>query len=272
MAAPHPAILLPNVAVVLARPSEPRNIGATCRAIKNFGIHRLVVVTEAAIDYDAARPLAIGADDVLRSAVVHSSLAEAVSGATLVAGTTRRLGQKRKDVSYTAWEFAEMALSRFDLVGPADAPRDSDSPAVAIVFGNERSGLSDDELQCCHVAVSIPTSPACPSLNLSHAVGIVAYELYKAAAVRTGVAPTGAARSYPSAMEIESYADSIVGSLGRLGFLTQEGPQGMRTFVRDIVARASLSRDEASRLDALFAKLAGMHGPDRRRVSHPFGV
>ncbi len=237
---------LARVHVVLARPSEPRNIGAACRAVANFGIARLTIVSDRPVDYDAARPLAVGATGVLETARVASTLPEATAGCSLIAGITRRLGRKRKDVSYTPWEFAERFVAGVHGRAGGD---------IAVVFGNEQAGLSDDELEHCHLAVSIPTSPSCPSLNLSHAVAVIAYELYKA--TRANTVP---ARAGLNAGEIEQTAQHIVGSLKVLGYHWQEGPQGMRAFMRDVIARAALSSAEAHRFQNLFAKLAGMHG------------
>ena len=244
-------MVLPGIHVVLARPSEPRNVGATCRAVKNFGITRLTIVTEQALDFEAARPLATGAEDVLQAATVMTSLREAVAGDSLVAGVTRRLGQRRKARPYSPWEFAERAVTATDT-------------ATALVFGNEQSGLSDKELESCHVAVAIPTSPECPSLNLSHAVEVICYELYKASLLdRPGTDDLTAAHDLPTSEEIAAASDAIVGSLERLGYHSQDGPQGMRVFVRDLIARASLAREETTRFRDLFAKLAGMHGSER---------
>ncbi len=237
---------LDHIRVVLARPSEPRNIGATCRAIRNFGITRLTIVTDRQVDYEAARPLAAGAVDVLEAAQVVASLPEAVRGSTVVAGITRRLGQKRKAVSFTPWRFAERFAARPDAGGDA---------TVCVVFGNEQSGLSDEELEHCHVAVSIPTDPGCPSMNLSHAVAIIAYEVSKAAREAAGPRRGGL-----TVDETDEAAGSIVGSLKELGFHSQDGPQGMHLFMRDLIARAAFAPSEARRFVALFTKLAGMHG------------
>ena len=250
--------MLSHVHVVLARPSEPRNIGATCRAIKNFGISRLTIVTQGEVDYEAARPLAIGADDLLHAARVVASLPEATEGASLVAGITRRLGQKRKTVSLMPWEFAGRVAGRSGAEGRA-----SGSDEIAVVFGNERSGLSDEELLTCHIAVSIPTSPACPSLNLSHAVEVICYELYKAAVL--GDDKPAEYAPAVTATDAAARSQAIVESLERLDFHTQEGPQGMRMFLRDLIARAGLSEHEAVRFEQLFAKIAGMHGRSQWR-------
>jgi TrmH family RNA methyltransferase len=269
MAREHGAkgVILPHVHIVLARPSEPRNVGAACRAINNFGITRLTIVTDRPVDYDAARPLAAWSEHILDGARVTDSLEEALRDAALVVGTTRRLGQKRKARPYDPWELASLVEERYGGVGSGDhgANRpETGRTTVAVVFGNEQSGLSDEELEHCHLAVAVPTSPECPSLNLSHAVGVIAYELYKEAYVASGRRVPGdrgpVAPTRPDGPAIDAHAASVAGALDRLGFHTQEGPQGMRLFMRDLIARAGLSRREAQRFAALFDKLAGMHG------------
>ncbi len=241
---------LERVRVVLCRPSEPRNIGAACRATKAAGITHLSIVSATPVDKDAARPVAVGAADLLDAAPIVATLPEALAGAALVAGVTRRTGQKRKAVSYPPCELAKRIC-------------EMGGGAAALVFGNEQSGLSDEELAHCHMAVSIPTNPAFPSLNLSHAVQIIVYELYKESVTRAGrklFVPTDRARL---AAEVET----IIRALNELGFATQEGPQGMRTFLTDILARASVGEAEAERFRALFEKLAGMRG--ERTVTKP---
>jgi len=236
------SITLPNVRFVLCRPSESRNIGAACRAIKNFGISRLTVVSADDFDDETARRLAVGAADVLESAQRPDRLEDALRGSELVAGVTRRVGQKRKRAPFTPWQLA-------DRVGRQE---------VAVVFGNEQSGLSDEELELCHLAVMIPTSPEFPSLNLSHAVQVVAYELYKSALFRAN-------RTYRRAVDydtLENHVASIVASLNEIGFHTQSGPQGMQTFLREILGRASLSAVEARRIEGMFSKLRGMYRSD----------
>jgi len=232
---------LAHVQVVLARPSEPRNIGAVCRALKNFGITRLAIVAPQRPDLDTARPLAVSAVDILDSARITANLEEAVSGSALVAGITRRVGQKRKLTSFAPWELAEMANN---LAGET----------LSVVFGNEQSGLSDQELECCQIAVSIPTAPIQPSLNLSHAVQLITYELYKSAR-RSAPRRT----HVPLAIEeVAKTVERITGSLEAIGFHSQPGPQGTPSFLTDLLARASVSPAEAKRLEAIFQKIEGM--------------
>jgi tRNA/rRNA methyltransferase len=258
---------LTHVHVVLSRPSEPRNVGAACRAIKNAGITRLTIVTDSEIDLKAARPLAVDARDVLEAARIVPDLRTALAGSTLIAGVTRRLGQRRKLVSYLPWQLAEKVVGL-----PSTSP--SSNP-VSIVFGNEQSGLTDSELQLCHIAVSIPSSPEFPSLNLSHAVQVIAYELYiadlansTAGAEAQTANGRGAADSQGRTalghqrIPTETIAENvarITESLEILGYQIQDGPQGMRTFLTDILGRAMLSEPEVLRLSSLFEKLVGMH-------------
>lgn len=241
---------LDHVAIVLSRPSEPRNIGSAARALKNCRISSLVVATDRTIDIEAARPLAVGAGDVLDSMRVVPSLEQATRDRALIAGVTRRTGKRRKAVSFSPWQLAARICS--------------EQQPIAVVFGNEQSGLSDAELELCHMAVSIPSSPDFPSLNLSHAVQIVCYEIYI-----TGLGWPRERRTVPDAVaaepgfvrpsEINEAVNTIAAHLNKLGFLTQEGPQGMPALLAELVGRAMVSPGELQRLVAMFAKLEGMH-------------
>ena len=239
---------LQHVHVVLSRPSEARNVGAVCRAIKNAGITRLTIVSDSEIDFEAARPLAVDARDLLDAARVVPDLPAALADSTLIAGVTRRVGQRRKLVSFTPRQLAEKVAGLAAATPPGHG-------TVSIVFGNEQSGLLDAELELCHMAVSIPSSPDFPSLNLSHAVQVIAYELY--IADLAGRADT--AHQPVDARELAANVARIVNSLENLGFHTQAGPQGMRTFLSDILGRAMLSQAEVHRLKGLFEKIEGMH-------------
>jgi TrmH family RNA methyltransferase len=261
---------LDHVDIVLSRPSEPRNVGAVCRAMKNAGISNLVVATGADLDRDAARPLAVGAADVLERARVVPTLTEAIGRNPLAAGITRRTGQRRKSVSFSPWQLAARVVRRSDdpESGPPSVPG-----RISVVFGNEQSGLSEDELSLCNMAVSIPSNPEFPSLNLSHAVQVVCYELYLAdlqwpAAPRpaTGGPQTPRGGGFLTPDELTRQVELVSAHLETLGFHTQGGPQGIPTLLRDILARAMTSPREIGRFVALFEKLAGMHGRGSRQL------
>jgi TrmH family RNA methyltransferase len=156
-----------NVHFVLVEPKEPGNVGASARAIKNMGFRNLCIVNPPTEITEEGRWFARNAHDVLDSAVAFGSVAEAIKDKAVVAGTTRRRG-KRRGVIMCAHEGASKLFSL------------AASNKIAILFGREARGLFNDEVEECGFMLSIPSSKMQPSLNLSHAVLIVAYELFLA--------------------------------------------------------------------------------------------
>ncbi len=156
-----------NVYFVLVEPKEPGNVGASARAIKNMGFRNLCVVNPPAEITEEGRWFARNAHDVLDSAAVYPSVAEAIKDKAIVVGTTRRKG-KRRGIITPADQGAEK------LFRLAAANR------IAILFGREARGLFNEEVEECGFMLSIPSSKMQPSLNLSHAVLIIAYELFLA--------------------------------------------------------------------------------------------
>jgi TrmH family RNA methyltransferase len=239
----------PRVRIVLVRPKESRNVGAACRAMKNMGLDSLRIVMDTLIDPSMARALAHDAADVLDRVEVYTDLTEALDGAVFIAGTTRRRGKNRKYFSL----FPEQLAERVAGLGGGTA---------VILFGNEDTGLTDAELSLCHVAVTIPSSDAFPSLNLSHAVQVVSYELYRALSIgrHTPFTPIGTAA-------LDSLVSVITSALKAIGFFKLVTPDQMGRFIRDILARAGLSVNEARRLEVVFRKIGGLvtgKGIDRR--------
>jgi len=155
-----------HIYFVLVEPTEPGNIGASARAIKNMGFRNLCLVKPPADMSKEARWFARNAHDVLDSASVHGSVEEAISDKTLVVGTTRRKG-KNRGVILTA----EKGAGKIRCLSAKNK--------VAILFGREARGLYNDEVDQCNFMLTIPSSKSQPSLNLSQAVMIIAYELSK---------------------------------------------------------------------------------------------
>lgn len=158
-----------NVHFVLVKPTEPGNIGAAARAIKNMGFCRLELVAPVPYLTDEANSMACRAGDVLAAAKVYKSLRRATAGKSLVVGSTRRLGSRRGlilDVREAASRIRKAAAEN----------------AVAVLFGNEHSGLTNRDLDQCGLALTIPASPDLSSLNLAQSVMIVAYELSRSQA------------------------------------------------------------------------------------------
>ena len=239
-------MVLSDLIFILCRPSEPGNTGAVCRALKNMGLSRLRLVSPAPMDEGLIRARAVHAGDVWDRAQVFDTLEAAAADCSLVIGTTRRRGRRRKSVTMTPREAAAYLRDR---PGPA-----------ALGFGNERTGLEDRELRSCNLASHIPVDGAFPSLNLSHAVQIYAYELFAA---------LGPAREEPKGRwdpldqnRINALAQSVVCSLESLGFYQHPGREDQGRFFRDIFSRAALNAGEARYLENIFAKAArlGIYG------------
>jgi tRNA/rRNA methyltransferase/tRNA (cytidine32/uridine32-2'-O)-methyltransferase len=220
--------------------------------MKNMGLSRLrlagpsIPCTDSQ-DAGIIRSRAVHAADIWDRAEYFSTLEEAVADCALVIGTTRRMGSRRKDYSLTP---AEAAAFIRDHPGPA-----------ALVFGNERTGLEDGELRLCNMASYIPASDAFPSLNLSHAVQIYAYELFRTLA--PDLAETGGAadkapgRWVPLAQEdLDALSRSISDSLARLGFYKQPGREDQELFFRNIFSRSGLTQREGKYIAAIFSKAA----------------
>ena len=155
-----------NVYFVLVEPEESGNIGASARAIKNMGFTNLCLVKPPAEMSEEGRWFARNAHDVLDSAEVHSTVAEAIADKAVIVGTTRRVGKRRGVI---------LPVER----GAARIREITANNKVAVLFGREARGLYNDEVDECGFMIKIPSSKLQPSLNLSQAVLIIAYEISK---------------------------------------------------------------------------------------------
>ena len=254
---------LDDVIITLSRPAEAGNVGAVCRAMKNMGLYRLrlaspefdskdisqlstegrrkgtekntdleSILTEAGFGYGGneaiIRARAVHAMSVWEKAETFNSLADAVKDCALVIGTTRRRGRHRKQVTMTAAETAAFIAGH---PGP-----------LALVFGNERTGLEDDELELCNFASHVPVDEDFPSLNLSHAVQIYAYEIFRALSC---MEETVKGQWVPLDQEaIEALVKDVTGNFKMLGFYKQAGREEQERFFRDIFSRAALTERE----------------------------
>lgn len=153
-----------NIRIVLVATSHPGNIGSTARAMKTMGLHRLYLVSPKLFPDLRAHELAAGADDILEQAVITDSLKEALRGCQTAFATTART--------------REMTLPGLTPAASAGMIAETeDSTEIAIVFGREHAGLTNEELFHCHYHVNIPSDSAFSSLNLAQAVQIMAYEI-----------------------------------------------------------------------------------------------
>ncbi|MDR0601354.1 MAG: RNA methyltransferase [Treponema sp.] len=236
---------LEDIVIILCRPGGSGNVGAVCRAMKNMGLSRLRIsgTPKSSLDEEEALTRAVHAADIWAEARFFGTLEEAAAGCTLLAGITRRRGRLRKQVSLDPRELAAWLREK-----PGTA---------ALVFGNERTGLEDGELDLCGVAAHIPASDIFPSLNLSHAVQICAYELFRALG-DADKAPVKGAWTPMTRAEAGELTDAISATLASLGFYRNPGRLMQERFLRDLVLRAGLTGREGRYLANIFAKAARM--------------
>lgn len=223
--------LLPQVKVILVGTTHPGNIGSVARAMKTMGLSDLVLVDpQTAID-EKSQALAAGAKDLLETVTIESTLEEAVKDCGLVIGTSAR--------SRTLpWPMLDPRESGIKLISEA-----SKYP-VAVVFGRENSGLTNEELQLCQYHVCIPANPEYSSLNLAMAVQTLCYEIRMAAL--SGVKETE--EEYPLSDNMEGFYQHLEETLSQIGFIIKAHPGQVMTKLRRLYNRA---RPEAIELNIL---------------------
>ncbi len=238
---------LQRVRVVLCATSHPGNIGAAARAMKTMGLTRLVLVNPKIFPDPQAEAMASGADDVLVKAKVCASLAEALQGVVLALAMTAR----RRELATAPLWVRDGAL---ELAGMAAQGE------VALVFGNETSGLSNEELAQCGCWAMIPTNPDFSSLNLAAAVQVMCYEL-RMALLGTQAVPTIAdAGQLATHDEVEGVLCHFEQSAIESGFLDVASPGRLMLRLRRLFARARLEREEVNILRGFLASFQRKRG------------
>jgi len=238
---------LASIRVVLVGTTHPGNIGAAARAMKTMGLARLVLVAPRAFPDPEADARASGAADVLGQARVCATLDEALAGARLAIGlSARRRGLSLPEIEVRA--AAGLALE------------EARSGDVALVFGTESVGLSNDEVLKCQRLAWIPTGVSYASLNLAAAVQVAAYELRMAAAVAS--TRPAAALDAASLEEVEGFYAHLERNLVESGFLDPAQPKRLMERLRRLFGRARLEREEVSILRGV---LTAWDGFGRRR-------
>ena len=232
---------LPPVPIrfILVAPSHPGNIGSTARAMKTMGLDDLWLVAPAHFPHPEATALASGADDVLSRARVVGTLEEAVADCGWVLGTSARLRTALYWPVLTPREAAPRLLE-----AAQDAP-------VAVVFGTERTGLTNEEFERCNALIHIPANPVYESLNLSQAVQILAYELRCA----MDLPAPEARRMVPLAPadELARLNAHLAQVLAAVEFTDRSGGGHLERRFARIFGRAELDQHEVNMLRGLFA-------------------
>jgi TrmH family RNA methyltransferase len=235
---------LANVRIILVAPQTPANIGAVARAMKTMGLSRLVMVRPVPWrEAQEAWYIAHGGEDVLEASEEYDSLEAALAPLVLVAGTTNR---RRARVHATP--------ERPDGAGSQLIAAARQGP-VGVLFGNEDTGLSSADLTRCSVVITIPSAVERPSLNLSHAVQVAAYELFLAAAGEIGPPPPDRA----PAVELEALQARLLRLMAASGFrFRQNDPDTFLASLRRCFGRAAFERRDLRTIHLVLATLERM--------------
>lgn len=215
---------------VLVNTSHPGNIGATARAMKNMGLQELHLVDPQHFPSAEATARASGADDLLAAARCHATLDEAIADAVLVVGASARS--------------RSLPVPMLDPRACAALISAQRQPGrTAILFGRERTGLTNDELDRCHHLVQIPANPDYPSLNIAAAVQILAYEL-RMTAVTQPSAEDEPQTDYATAWQLEQFYQHLEHTLIELEFLDPQHPKHLMRRLRRLFGRARPDQKE----------------------------
>ena len=231
-------MLLHRIRIVLVEPSHGGNIGGCARAMKNMGLTRLVLVAPQEFPGDEASARAAGADDILAQAQVCSTLDEAIGSCQLVVGTSARARR-------IAWPLLEPDQAARKVVDAAAGQE------VAVLFGRERTGLSNEELDRCQILVNIPANPDFSSLNLACAVQVIAYELRRASmADRAVSAPVGTAEMLgeplATSAEVQQFYQHLEQVMTQTGFLDPRNPRLLMRRITRLYNRVELTSNEVN--------------------------
>jgi tRNA (cytidine32/uridine32-2'-O)-methyltransferase len=243
---------LSAIRIVLVEPSHPGNIGAVARAMKNMALSDLVLVRPKAFPHAEASARASGADDLLSRARVVGSVAEAVADCGYVAATTSR----PRDQNFRALDLHEAAARVFE--------RSASGPA-AVLFGAERTGLTNDELALAHMLIRIPANPDYPSLNLAMAVQLTTYELFRAAGSPASPRPLSEPTVPPaSGAEMERFYTHLQAVMDEIDFKDRTtGGSHLMTRIRRLFQRCEMDQNEVNILRGILTSVQ----QKRRRAS-----
>ncbi|NMP17370.1 MULTISPECIES: tRNA (cytosine(32)/uridine(32)-2'-O)-methyltransferase TrmJ [unclassified Thalassotalea] len=239
--------MLDNVRIVLVNTSDCRNMGSAARAMKTMGLKNLYLVDPMEMPNGQAQALAAGATDVLANAKVVSTLEEAITDCGLVVGTSAR----SRTLPWPMLEPRECGAKMVE---------EGQTYPVALVFGRESSGLTNDELQLCHYHVCIPANPEYSSLNLAMAVQTLSYEvrvnyLQSVDAQHQPKPEQDSEEQYPLVDETERFYQHFESAMEKTGFIQPKHPGMIMTKVRRLFNRARPDGKELKMLRGILASI-----------------
>lgn len=233
--------MLEHVKIVLVETSHPGNIGAAARAMKNMGLSKMVMVKPEEYPSGKATAMAANAGDILAHAEIVDTVEEAIRGCTIVIGSSAR-PRTNDCVTLTPAQAGTLVSGEFS------------NQSIAILFGRERSGLSNEELQHCQYRLHIPANPDYSSLNLAQSVQVICYELRMAA---LGQGEPACTRELVPVEEMEHFYQHLEATLLDLGFLQPDVPSPVMLKFRRIFNRAALDVREHNLLRGLWSAAQG---------------
>ena len=241
---------LARIRIVLSQTSHPGNIGSAARAMKTMGLSQLVLVAPRLFPAWEATSLAAGADDVLTSTRVVATLDEALAGCAYSVAASAR----PRELVAAIMDAREAAASVVEAA--AGSAQD-----VAIVFGNETSGLSNEDARRCNALAHIPANPAYSSLNLAAAVQVFAYEL-RMALDRSVPKPAGPQDVPATQEEVDGLLAHCESALTAIGFLKPDNPGRLMPRLQKLFGRARLEKEEVNILRGILNAAVGHRRKD----------
>ncbi len=244
---------LNNIRIILIETSHPGNIGSAARAMKTMGLSHLYLVKPRYFPDEKATVMSSGATDILEQATVVETLQDAVEGCHMVIGTSARL--KR----YIRWPIMS---SRECGTWVSQFQSEHSNASVALVFGRERTGLTNEELEYCHRLVNIPVNPDYSSLNVASAVQVMSYELSMGASqfqatVQEMASSTRRTDELVSAGEMEGFYQHMEEVLIKVNYLDPAKPRLLMRRLRKLYGRIQLTRSELNILRGMMSACAG---------------
>jgi len=234
--------ILSNIRIVLVQTSHPGNIGATARAMKNMGLSDLALVNPKIFPSAEATSRASGADNILANAQVFDSLKDALEPCELVLGASAR-------IRHLGWsEVGPKKGAELLVSGAKSAP-------VALVFGRENSGLTNEELELCNHLLHIPTNPNFSSLNVASAVQVLSYEIYSAVIGEQIIDIPEAEDRPATSQEFEGFFDHLLKTLEKTDFLQLYKTKRLQQRIRRIFYRSELNRTEVNILRGILTAI-----------------
>ncbi|GFR91622.1 tRNA (cytidine/uridine-2'-O-)-methyltransferase TrmJ [Elysia marginata] len=240
--------MLDNIRIVMIRTWHPGNIGSALRAMKTMGLRRLTLVNPPHWPHPDADTMAAGAADLIDQVKVVDSLAEAIADCSLVIGTSARSRS-------FSWPMLSPRVCGQQVI------QEAENSQVALVFGQETMGMTNEELQQCNYHVCIPGNPEYPVLNVASAIQILCYEIRQSVEDQFVTESDSISEdivSYPDARDMEQFYQHLEEALYHVNFIIRQHPGNAMTKLRRLFNRARPESEEMNMLRGILSRVQQM--------------